>query len=172
MIVYDWTCEYGAAPARPLIIALMLALLAVPLYWIGFRRGFFGSQLLLVEKQGRKEVEMPLGSPLARPGWPRSLRVERPSRQTGLRRRLAPFWPRLSWEASFLKSVVFFSLTSIVNLGFNGFDFGRWVRLLFFREYDLKARGWLRTVSGLQSLIGLGLLALSLLSYFGHPFEQ
>jgi hypothetical protein len=29
----------------------------------------------------------------------------------------------------------------------------------------------LRTVSGLQSLAGLGLLALSLLSFFGHPFE-
>ena len=43
--------------------------------------------------------------------------------------------------------------------------------MLFFTEYDLKARGWLRFVSGLQSLIGLGLLALALLSFFGHPFD-
>ena len=73
--------------------------------------------------------------------------------------------------AGFFKAVVLFSLISIINLGFGGFDFGRWVRLLFFREYELKARGWLRMVSGLQSLVGLGLLALSLLSLFGHPFE-
>jgi len=70
-----------------------------------------------------------------------------------------------------VKSVFFFSLISMVNLGFEGLDFGRWVRNLFFREYDLMARGWLRTVSGVQSLIGLGLLALSLLSFFGHRFE-
>jgi hypothetical protein len=88
-----------------------------------------------------------------------------------MRRSIAASWPRLWWEARFLKSVVLFSLISIINLGFEGLDFGRWVRSLTFREYDLKARGWLRTVSGLQSLVGLGLLALSLLSFFGHPFE-
>ena len=84
---------------------------------------------------------------------------------------IATCWPRLRWEVGFLKAVAIFSLISIVNLGFEGLDIGRWVRLLLFCEYDFKACGWLRTVSGLQSLIGLGLLALSLLSYFGHPFE-
>jgi hypothetical protein len=32
-------------------------------------------------------------------------------------------------------------------------------------------RGWVRTVFGIQSLFGVALVALSLLSYFGHPFE-
>jgi hypothetical protein len=45
------------------------------------------------------------------------------------------------------------------------------VRNLTFRDYDLKARGWLRSASGIQSLISLALLALSLLSPFGHRFE-
>jgi hypothetical protein len=84
---------------------------------------------------------------------------------------VASYWPPVRWEASFLKAVVFFSLVSIVNWGFEGLDFGSWMRSLTFRQYDLKARGWLRTASGLQSLIGLVLLALSLLSFFGHPFE-
>jgi uncharacterized protein YjbI with pentapeptide repeats len=188
MIFFDWTCEYGAAPWRPLIIALMLALPATLLYWLGFRHRWFGSQLLLVERRGRIDFETPLGNPLTRPNWREPHCIERRSsrvrlrfsrglsplhtpRWLRLRRLLASFGPRLRWEAGFFKAAVFFSLISVVNLGFNGFDFGRWVRMLLFREYDLKARGWLRTVSGLQSLIGLGLLALSILSYFGHPFE-
>ena len=203
MILYDWTCDYGAAPLRPLVLALLLALLAIPVYWIGFRHRLFGAQLLIVEKQAGAEVEAPLGTPLTRPPWRMTApipapipaatadaipdAIPSPSRQTRLRKLLSPLrldrlslrlrrlaaslWPRLCWEAGFFKAVVFFSLMSIIDLGFGGFDFGRWVRLLFFREYDLKARGWLRTVSGLQSLAGLGLLALSLLSFFGHPFE-
>jgi hypothetical protein len=39
------------------------------------------------------------------------------------------------------------------------------------REFDLRARGWIRCVSGVQSLLGVALIALSLLSYFGHPFD-
>jgi hypothetical protein len=187
MIMYDWTCEYGAAPSRPLFLILTLAILAIPIYWLGFRHRLFGGQLLIVERQGEKEVITPLGNPPSWPNWRvpfgigdlsgrvRSqkfltrLSLERFIRR--MRTLIASFGPRLRWEAGCFKAVVFFSLISMINLGFEGFDFGRWVRLLFFREYDLKARGWLRTVSGIQSLVGLGLLALSLLSFFGHPFE-
>jgi hypothetical protein len=35
----------------------------------------------------------------------------------------------------------------------------------------IRARGWIRAVSGIQSLLGVALVALSLLSYFGHPFD-
>ena len=80
-------------------------------------------------------------------------------------------WPRVRWEIGFLKTIVLFSLISIIDLGFEGLDFGRWMHSLTFREYELNPLGWLRTVSGAQSLVGLGLLALSLLSFFGHRFE-
>jgi hypothetical protein len=187
VIVFDWTCGYGSAPSRPLFMALALALLAIPLYWLGFRKQWFRGQLIRVESRGGNEVETVLGDPGSRPSWRTPLGVERLSRRIRLQELLlhlrlerpsrwlhqliATLWPRLRWEAGFLKAVAIFSLISIVNLGFEGLDFGRWVRLLLFCDYDFKARGWLRTVSGLQSLIGLGLLALSLLSYFGHPFE-
>ena len=46
----------------------------------------------------------------------------------------------------------------------------RWLRLLTKREYDLKAVGWARTVSGFQSLLSVYLIALWVLSYFGRPF--
>jgi uncharacterized protein YjbI with pentapeptide repeats len=186
MIVFDWTCSYGAAPDRPIILAGLLALMALPFYWFGSRRQWLGVQLLRVDEQG-KEEEIPKGGLLNRPKWVTPLGVEPAPKSTvwlrlltrlhlkgvwdRLRLFLAARSPRVVWEISFLKAVILFSLISVIDLGFEGFDFGRWVRMLFFTEYDLKARGWLRFVSGLQSLIGLGLLALALLSFFGHQFD-
>jgi hypothetical protein len=40
------------------------------------------------------------------------------------------------------------------------------------REYTLRATGWVRTVSGIQSLLSVYLLALWVLTYFGRPFEH
>ncbi len=187
MIVYDWTCGYGTDPVRPLIFALILALLAIPVYGFGFRQRWFGSRISRIETDCDKQEETFPGDPDTRPKWRESLDSDSLQERSRLQRLLgwlgmkrlaerlyaffAPHWPRLCWEVGFLKSVVIFSLISVVNLGFASFDVGHWARLLFFSEYDLKARGWLRMVSGLQSLIGLGLLALSLLSFFGHRFE-
>jgi uncharacterized protein YjbI with pentapeptide repeats len=185
MILFDWTCEYGAAPIRPLVIALLLALIAIPIYWLGIRKKWLGSQLLLIEDRGQEEVKTLVDDPLKRPNWRGPLESVRPAERNSLRqiatrlhlqdpsRWLNRFiwWPRLCWEGKFLKEVVLFSLISVVNLGFDGLDFGSWIRSLLFHKYDLEARGWLRTAAGIQSLLGLCLLALSLLSFFGHRFE-
>jgi hypothetical protein len=60
---------------------------------------------------------------------------------------------------------------SVFNLGFQGLNFGLWMRMLQTREFDIRPRGWMRTVSGIQSLLGLMLLALSVLSYLGKAFD-
>jgi hypothetical protein len=65
----------------------------------------------------------------------------------------------------------FFSLMSAFNIGFRDINFGRWLRLLPRAEYDLKAKGWARTVAGFQSLVSVYLIALWVLTYFGRPFE-
>jgi hypothetical protein len=39
------------------------------------------------------------------------------------------------------------------------------------REYTLGATGWVRVVSGVQSLLNFYLLAVWALTYFGRPFE-
>jgi hypothetical protein len=59
---------------------------------------------------------------------------------------------------------------SVFTIGVEGFNDSEWMRMLMPREFDIRPRGWVRTVSGLQALLGAGLIALSLLSYFGHPF--
>ena len=58
------------------------------------------------------------------------------------------------------------------NIGFRDINFGRWIRLLMKREYDIRPIGWVRTVSGMQSLVTVYLVALWVLTYFGRPFDQ
>ena len=79
---------------------------------------------------------------------------------------------RIRWELHALSTAALFSLMTTFNIGFRELNFGRWIRMIQPREFDIKARGWPRVVSGVQSLLSVGLVALSLLSYFGRPFEN
>jgi hypothetical protein len=49
---------------------------------------------------------------------------------------------------------------SVLNLGILGLDVRKWVRLISMTDFDLEASGWIRVVSGIQSLICFSLLAL------------
>ena len=70
-----------------------------------------------------------------------------------------------------LEIAMAFSLRSALRLGFQAFDFGRWIRMLQHREYDIIGVGWPRTMSAVQSLLSIYLIALSILSGFGKPFD-
>jgi hypothetical protein len=69
------------------------------------------------------------------------------------------------------RTSLYFSLLSAFHLGWRELNVGSWIVRLQTREYTLRARGWVRTVSGLQSLLSVYLLGLAVLSYFGRPFE-
>jgi hypothetical protein len=56
-------------------------------------------------------------------------------------------------------------------VGWRELKVGDRIQRLQAKEYTLHATGWVRTVSGAQSLIGVYLLAMWALTYFGHPFE-
>ena len=156
-IAFDLTCEYGLSYGRPLRIVGVLwllfsliyaAFMQLPgtsgIYFIGTRvwRGRSNTQAIQIRPE-----PIPAASPL----WKK------------------PFlWLRSEWRV--LRAAMFFSLMSAFNIGFRDINFGRWLRLLTKREYDLKAVGWARTVSGFQSLLSVYLIALWVLSYFGRPF--
>jgi hypothetical protein len=77
-------------------------------------------------------------------------------------------------NAGFLGAIgfgLYFSLISAFHIGWRDFNVGSWISRLQPREYTLHASGWLRTVSGAQSLISVFLLAIWALTYFGRPFE-
>ena len=64
-----------------------------------------------------------------------------------------------------------FSVASAFRIGWHELTVGSWLTALQLNDYSLAGTGWLRTVSGLQSLISVYLLAISLLTYFGRPFN-
>jgi hypothetical protein len=66
---------------------------------------------------------------------------------------------------------LYFSLISATRIGWRELNVGNWITRIQPREYTLRATGWVRVVSGLQSLASVYLIALAILSYFGTPFE-
>jgi hypothetical protein len=68
-------------------------------------------------------------------------------------------------------TALYFSFLSAFHFGWRELNVSNWIVRIQSKEYTLRATGWVRTVSGIQSLISLYLVALSLLTYFGRPFE-
>ncbi|HSK46315.1 MAG TPA: hypothetical protein VLA83_20770, partial [Candidatus Binatia bacterium] len=77
---------------------------------------------------------------------------------------------RREWQL--LRVALFFSSVRAFSIGYQALRFGEWLYTLTKRDYELRAIGWARTAAGFQSLAGVYLLALWLLTYFGHPFAQ
>lgn len=158
-ILFDWTCEFGANPLRPLTVLLWLWVAGTTAYAVGLARRS-GSGLYLLAT-GEK---IPAGN---RRNRVRRMRWEMPRHGTGWK---FPFrFARYARRA--LGTAALFSMMSAFNIGFREVNLGRWIRLMQPREFDIKARGWLRVVSGLQSLTSVYLLALAILSHFGTPFD-
>jgi len=72
---------------------------------------------------------------------------------------------RLVWTA------LYFSFLSAFRIGWRELNVGNWLSRIQPHEYTLRATGWVRVVSGLQSLLSVYFLALWALTYFGRPFE-
>jgi len=75
--------------------------------------------------------------------------------------------------AGFVKSIgyaLYFSLLSAFHIGWRDINVGNWIARIQPREYTLRSTGWVRTVSGIQSLISIYLLAFWVLTQFGRPF--
>lgn len=151
LVFFEWTTGYGLAYGRPLLILLGLigvfalvyapALLTVP-------KNVDGGGIFRIWPTGRIRRS---GARLAAAD---DTVIER------LRPRL-PFVPLWAF---------YFSVISAFHLGWRDLNVGTWIARMQPREYALRARGWVRAVSGLQSLISVYLLALWVLSYFGRPF--
>jgi hypothetical protein len=63
---------------------------------------------------------------------------------------------------------VYFSLLSAFRIGWHDLNFGTWFTRLQAREYILRASGWVRVVSGVQSLLSVYLFGLWLIAMFGN----
>jgi hypothetical protein len=157
-VFFDWTCQYGMSPGRPLSLGLLVWVLCSILYFA------------CIHTSGEAGLYR-IYAPGIRDNPSETRRVERisPSGEIHARgwRRIFQF---LRQEWLVLRASMFFSLMSAFNIGFRDINFGRWLRLLTRQEFDIKAVGWARVVAGWQSLLSVYFIALWVLTYFGRPF--
>jgi hypothetical protein len=155
-VLFDLTCQYGMSPGRPLVgvvrLAGLFALIYVFAQYFPGRRG----GIWIVWEQNR--IDMREGE-----NCPQKLTAGFPSsRSRG--------W-RLRRCFNVFMLAAYFSLLSALRIGWGGLNFGIWISRMQPSEYALHATGWVRVVSGLQSLVSVYLVALTILTYFGTPFE-
>lgn len=143
IVCFEWTTGYGLYPGRALMLLFCLVpLFAVPYAWaLRLSSGADGLWREWLDSRMRKELGQ---------DEPERLRVK---------------W----WQA--LGIGLYFSFLSAFHIGWRDFNVGSWLIRMQPREYVLRASGWTRTVSGLQSLLSVYLLAIWALTYFGRPFE-
>jgi hypothetical protein len=68
--------------------------------------------------------------------------------------------------------MMFLSLISAFSIGVGQFNLNDWVKRVLKKEYQIDANGLTRTLIGLQSLVSLYLVSLTILIFFGDPFNQ
>lgn len=157
-VFFEITCKYGLLPERPLIIlGVALFAFATP-YFLVLRRK---------ERSSRSDIWLEVEDESIRPNRTRKRRI----------RLLVSAGTVLSWRARVkrfrrtLFAALYFSLLTAFRVGFREINVGNWMTRMQFREYTLRATGWVQCGTGLQSLISVALLALWLVTYFGRPFE-
>jgi hypothetical protein len=142
LVLFELTCEYGMSPGRALrILAMLVPLFALP-YIVSLRMNRQdGIWKVWSDERMRKD----LGS-------------SAPERITAK--------PNASIFIG-----LYFSMLSAFHIGWRDLNVGNWIARIQSREYTLRATGWVRTISGIQSLISVYLIAIWALTYFGRPFE-
>jgi uncharacterized protein YjbI with pentapeptide repeats len=143
---FELTCQWGMSPERPLFILLML----IFLFTLPYAQAIYGKEkvdgIWKVWISERMRVDLGHDEP---------------------KKPIESINPLFCFKNGF-----YFSLLSAFNIGWRELNVGNWMARMQPYEYRLQATGWARTVSGIQSLISVYLLALSVLTYFGRPFES
>jgi len=148
-ILFDWTSAYGLHPGRALrILGTLIGLLAI-VYWLPIL-GIGPARIVRIWPKDRLLVSSAAAFELADSARAEPL-VCGPIRGMGL--------------------ALYFSLLSAFHIGWRELNVGTWLSRIQPEEYALRATGWVRTVAGFQSVVSVYLLGLSILAYFGRPFE-
>jgi hypothetical protein len=142
LIMFEIPCKYGMVPGRTIwILGAFILLFAIP-------------YMIALKQRGEDGI------------WQEWL-PDRIRTDLGAKK---PILLNLT-GFSILKTGIYFSLISAFSIGWREIHVGNWIARIQRREYTLRPSGWVRTLSGIQSLISVYLLALWILTYFGRPFD-
>lgn len=153
-LFFDLTCSYGMDYGRPIILAIILGVICTFIY---LRIIFKGRKsALYIRSIVSQDINKKLGK----------FKQIKPADLAYAEKQLS----RIYQFKRFFGYALLYSMMSAFNIGFRDFNFGRWIRLILRKEIDIKATGWARTVSGIQSILSVYFLALWFLCYFYRPF--
>ena len=142
LVFFELTCAYGMSPGRLILILFgFIVVFTIPYYRSLSSDGEDGIWIIWIPDRVRKDIGAP-----------------EPVRLNGK-------------GITVLKMALYFSVLSAFSIGWRELNVGNWISRLQKYEYSLRATGWVRMASGLQSLISVYLLALWVLTFFGRPFE-
>lgn len=160
-VFFYLTCDFGAAPARPIKIFLAAILFFAIPYFFALLMPSRHSNLYVTWKSGRFTA------------WDK---VARQSKQKTLihllrHRRGHGVFCVIHELFRSVRIAFLFSLISSFQIGWGDFNLSTLISRMQAREYFLSSKGWVRFVAGFQSLTSAYLIILWALSYFGQPFQ-
>jgi hypothetical protein len=161
-VLFELPSAYGMAPSRALgTLGFLILVFSFPYMVAVAARGPAGIWMVWLPDRVHKAE-----------GEATPVRVTSMFLFSPLKMWVAGRWRRgLARGLSVLLIGLYFSVLSAFSLGWRELNVGTWIARVQPREYTLRATGWVRTVSGIQSLLSVYLLALWVLTYFGRPFE-
>jgi uncharacterized protein YjbI with pentapeptide repeats/phosphatidylserine/phosphatidylglycerophosphate/cardiolipin synthase-like enzyme len=142
-VAFELTTEWGHAPERSLIVLLGL----IPLFTLVY--------MYALIKPGKDGI------------W-RRWHEDRVRQDLGGDELDGPL--KLRWYRA-IGLGFYFSILSAFHIGWKDLNVGMWIAKVQRCEYILVGSGWVRMLSGVQSLISVYLLAIWVLTYFGRPFD-
>lgn len=141
-LMFEITCDYGCAPARPL--AILIALIPIcALIYITVILGTFKAGIWIIqpkEKLPPDERDLP----------PKKVNI------TGVKA---------------ITYGVLFSLLTAFEIGWKEFTIKNWITRILPKDFSMAGTGWIRNFSGIQSIVCLYLFVLWLINYFGTLFK-
>jgi hypothetical protein len=146
-VLFELPSAYGMAPGRALWGLLgLIPIFALP-YRMAIRHANSRSGIWMILPEDRLA---------SRSGKKKVVLLRPPMAKT--------WWKRLVGECRIFRTGLYFSVLSAFHLGWREYNVGTWIARMQPREYTLRATGWVRTVSGVQSLLSVYLLALWVLT--------
>jgi uncharacterized protein YjbI with pentapeptide repeats len=142
-VLFELTSEWGLSSLRPLWLMILLIFPFALLYAGAILRPHASAGLWRVWDKDRIRQDIGTATPVLL------------KKSTG----------------NIVGDALYFSFLSAFSVGWHEINIGTWIGRLNPDEYTLRATGWLRSLSGFQSLVSIFLLALAFLCYFGDPFE-
>ena len=147
-IGFELTADYGLKPFQPLLFLVGF----IPVFALFYLWGLYGGD------SGHLWIRRP-DKAINRPNSDRWLPLRHVVRGD----------PPLRFRR-YLLACLWFSTMCAFRIGYRDVNVGDWITRLQPREYLLGATGWCRSVSGVQSLVSVYLLALTVLCIIGRPF--